>query len=167
MAEGLQHDQQRHHEGVHPGDGEGEAEHRVGHRTGGDQHDDTGRDEVLRRAAALREAGVHEELEDRQQAAEDGEGNPLSGSGKVVEGQTDETGLFWFFEPNNWEVMIKVLDGCAVNGYFWVFGASTTDVAFTIVVTDTKTGLVKTFVNPAGTAADAITDTEALQVCEP
>jgi hypothetical protein len=90
-----------------------------------------------------------------------------TGRGRVVEGQTEETGLFWFFDPSNWEVMVKILDGCAVNGYYWVFGASTTDVGFTLIVTDTETGLVRTYHNQTGVAADAITDTEALEVCTP
>lgn len=28
---------------------------------------------------------------------------------------TKDSGLFRFFDPDNWEVLIKVLDGCAVT----------------------------------------------------
>ncbi|MCI0634581.1 MAG: PKD domain-containing protein, partial [Actinobacteria bacterium] len=97
----------------------------------------------------------------------DAPGSSLNGRARVVDGQTEEAGLFWFFGPDNWEMMAKVLNGCAVNDYFWVFAASTTDVGFTLIVTDTKTGLVKTYVNPDGVAANAITDTEAFSVCAP
>ena len=60
---------------------------------------------------------------------------------------TGDTGAFWFFDPANLELMIKVLDGRAVNGYFWVFYGSLSNVEFTVTVTDTTTGAVKTYHN--------------------
>ena len=63
---------------------------------------------------------------------------------------TDDTGYFWFFSSNNVEIVIKVVDGRAFNNYFWVFEGALTDVAYTITVTDTQTGAVKTYSNPAG-----------------
>ena len=50
---------------------------------------------------------------------------------------TDQSGYFWFFDPANTEVTIKILDGRAVNGHFWIFVSSLTDVAFTLEVEDT------------------------------
>ncbi len=59
-----------------------------------------------------------------------------------------------------------------VNGVFseqfWVFCAATTNVEFTIVVTDTATnssGQLVEYFNPLGQAAQAITDTEAFATC--
>jgi hypothetical protein len=49
---------------------------------------------------------------------------------------TQESGYFWFFDRDNAEVTLKVLDGRAVNGHFWVFAASMTDVPFTLTITD-------------------------------
>ena len=63
---------------------------------------------------------------------------------------TGDTGYFWFFSSNNVEIVIKVVDGRAFNGYFWVFEGALTDVAYTITVTDTQTGTVKTYSNSAG-----------------
>ena len=60
-----------------------------------------------------------------------------------------------------WEVLLKVLDGCALNGHVWVFGASTTDLGYVIRVTDTATGKVKEYRNEPGTPAAAITDAKA------
>src|SRR5512143_8462 len=34
---------------------------------------------------------------------------------------TGDTGYYWFFSPNNIELVLKVVDGRAVNGMFWVF----------------------------------------------
>ena len=84
-----------------------------------------------------------------------------SGTGTVVHAGTNDSGLFYFFNPDNWEILVKVLDGCAVNGHIWVFGASTTDLGYRIAVTDTVNGTVKHYGNEPGMPAPAITDTQA------
>jgi len=71
----------------------------------------------------------------------------------------------WFFQPDNWELLVKVLDACQVNNRYWVFFAATTNVRFELTVTDTQTQMVKTYTNPLGQAANAITDTDAFATC--
>jgi hypothetical protein len=89
-----------------------------------------------------------------------------SGLASVVPGvSSNDSGLMWFFAPDNWELLVKVLNGCGVNGHYWVFGAAATDVAYTIQVTDTQTGEIKTYTNPLGTSSPAITDTAAFGAC--
>ncbi len=68
---------------------------------------------------------------------------------------TADTGQFWFFDAANIELVVKVLDGRDVNGYFWVFYGALSNVQYTITVTDTQTGAVKTYTNPQGTMASA------------
>ena len=80
-----------------------------------------------------------------------------SGKGTAVP-LTGDTGQFWFFSSNNIELVIKVLDGTAVNGQFWVFYGALSNVEYTIKVTDTVTGYEKTFVNPSGNLA-SVADT--------
>lgn len=58
---------------------------------------------------------------------------------------TGDTGSFWFFSPDNIELTVKVVDGRAFNGKFWVFYGGLSDVAYTITVTDLTTGAVKTY----------------------
>ncbi|MCP3962092.1 MAG: PKD domain-containing protein [bacterium] len=87
-----------------------------------------------------------------------------TGSGTVVT-STDDSGLYWFFSSNNWELLLKVLDGCALNDRYWVFSAATTNVEYTLRVTDTQTGEAREYRNPLGTAAAAVTDTEAFASC--
>jgi uncharacterized repeat protein (TIGR03803 family) len=88
------------------------------------------------------------------------------GSGNVVPGvSSSDSGLFWFFGPTNWEILIKVLNGCGVNSHYWVFGAASTNVQYTIQVTDTVTGAVNYYTNPLGTSSPAITDTAAFASC--
>lgn len=59
------------------------------------------------------------------------------GSAKVARPRTKDSGLFYFFDYNNWEVLLKVLDGCDVNEHHWVYAASASDVGMTLVVRDT------------------------------
>ncbi|HEY0512169.1 MAG TPA: hypothetical protein VGH73_09710 [Thermoanaerobaculia bacterium] len=77
-----------------------------------------------------------------------------SGVGQAVP-LTDDTGTFWFFANDNAELMVKVLDGRAVNRHFWVFYGGLSDVEYTLTVTDLKTGLQDVFHNPAGRPASA------------
>jgi hypothetical protein len=91
--------------------------------------------------------------------------NGTSGSGQTVPGAAADSGLFWFFSAANWELMVKVLDGCALNGNYWVYSAATTDVHYVLTVTDTLTGRVNRYENPVGKAAAATTDTSAFPTC--
>ena len=81
------------------------------------------------------------------------------GAGEGVR-MTDDTGAFWFFQPSNFELVIKVLDGRAINGHFWVFYGSLTNIEFTLDVTDTESGIVKNYFNPQGRLASSA-DTSA------
>ncbi|HVS14226.1 MAG TPA: hypothetical protein VMV46_09895 [Thermoanaerobaculia bacterium] len=78
---------------------------------------------------------------------------------------SDVSGLFYFFDPENIEVLVKALDACAISGNFWVFFAATTNVEFELTVTDTQSGRVRTYFNPLGQTANAITDTSAFPTC--
>ncbi|MFN7940747.1 MAG: hypothetical protein U0X73_04065 [Thermoanaerobaculia bacterium] len=66
---------------------------------------------------------------------------------------SNDTGLFWFFNPENIEMALKVLDGRPINGKFWVYYGALSNVEFHVTVTDTLTGHVKTYTNPAGVHA--------------
>lgn len=83
----------------------------------------------------------------------------------VSELGTPDSGLFYFLDPDNLEFLIKVLNGCGITNHFWVFFAATTDVGFTVTVTDTQTDVVKEYHNPQGQPADAVTDTSAFATC--
>ena len=62
----------------------------------------------------------------------------------------DETGMFWFFGPENVELLVKILDGRSINGKFWVFYGALSDVGYTIRVVDTETGAEQTYDNVQG-----------------
>jgi Concanavalin A-like lectin/glucanases superfamily len=87
------------------------------------------------------------------------------GVGTVVPGSNSTSGLFWFFGSDNWELLVKVLDGCPVNNNKWVFSAATTNVHYQVAVTDVKSGQTKRYFNYFGQSAPAVTDTEAFATC--
>ena len=78
---------------------------------------------------------------------------------------TDDTGYFTFFDPANVELVVKVLDGCAVNGRHWVFAGGLTNVEVLLRVTDTVADEEKEYVNPSGTPFQPIQDTGAFATC--
>ena len=83
-----------------------------------------------------------------------------SGRGQAVS-LTGDTGYFWFFDEENVEVILKVLDGRELNGHFWIFYGALSNVEYTITVTDTETGQAKRYRNPSGNFA-SVGDVEAL-----
>ncbi len=89
------------------------------------------------------------------------------GAARTVPGGTNNSGLFYFFDPDNWEMLIKVLDGCAINGHHWVYSAAATDLGLDIRVADTATGSTWTYEKEPGPPAAAITESEAFpDTCE-
>ena len=83
----------------------------------------------------------------------------------LVEPAGDKSGLVWFFNEDNKEMLVKVLDACAPFDTYWVFFAALTNVDFTVTVTDTVTGVVKEYTNPAGQAAEPVQDTFTFATC--
>ena len=74
-------------------------------------------------------------------------------------------GAFWFFSPDNPEMLVKVLDGCAINGQKWFFASAGTNVGYTLTLTDMATGQQKIYTNDDLHAADPILDTAAFATC--
>jgi len=72
-----------------------------------------------------------------------------AGFGRTIP-RTEETGFFWFFDPSNTELVVKMLDGGVVNGQYWDFYGALSDVEYWIDVTDTATGTVREYHNPDG-----------------
>ncbi|MDQ2870358.1 MAG: S8 family serine peptidase [Acidobacteriota bacterium] len=124
-------------------------------------------------AAALREAGVGAAgscASDaatlclnggrfRVQAAWRAPALASGGVGRAV-ALTGDAGYFWFFSANNVELVVKLVDGRALNGRYWFFSGALSDVEYTIAVTDTATGAVRTYFNPSQTLS-SIADVSA------
>ncbi|MCP3963208.1 MAG: hypothetical protein GY719_35660 [bacterium] len=88
-----------------------------------------------------------------------------TGNGQVMPiAVGDSVGFLYFDDARYLELMIKVLDGCAINGRFWVFAAGLSDYFQTLTVTDTATAVARTYVNPLGEYPHLI-DTAAFATC--
>ena len=61
---------------------------------------------------------------------------------------SDESGMFWFFNSSNIELVVKTLDGRGVNGHYWVFFGALSDVEYWVTVRDTVGGGRRTYHNP-------------------
>lgn len=88
-----------------------------------------------------------------------------TGAATFVPMASADSGLMWFFAPTNFEVLIKILDGCGLNSRYWVFYAATTSVQFQINVYDIDHDVLKTYSNALGVSAPAVTDTNAFATC--
>jgi hypothetical protein len=77
-------------------------------------------------------------------------------------GLTNDSGYFWFFNPANIELVVKVLNACTqATPRYWVFAGGLTNVHVVITVVDTTTGATKTYENPLSTAFVPLQDTHA------
>jgi hypothetical protein len=87
--------------------------------------------------------------------------NHAPAAGKSVPPSSPDSGLFWFFSPANWEVMVKVLDACPFSPNFWVFLSANTNVAFDVHIFDTLSGRTRDYPNAQGHIASTVADTSA------
>ena len=87
-----------------------------------------------------------------------------TGEGQAV-ALTPDTGYFWFFNEENVEMVIKVLDACGFADRFWVFAGGLTNVEVEFTVTDSQTGASKIFQNPQRRAFRPIQDIDAFATC--
>jgi Matrixin/Fibronectin type III domain len=87
-----------------------------------------------------------------------------SGSGHPVRLSADSA-YFWFFLPDNIEIVLKVLDGCGINQRYWVFATGLTNVFVRVTVTDQETLETKVYENPQDQPFRPLQDTGAFATC--
>ena len=79
---------------------------------------------------------------------------------------TDNSGYFWFFSPDNVELVVKALNACTQpQPRYWLFASGLTNVGVDITVTDTKTGQAKVYSNLLGHPFEAVQDKGAFATC--
>jgi hypothetical protein len=78
---------------------------------------------------------------------------------------TPDSGFFYFFDPNNIELIAKIVNGCGSPfDAYWFFYAAASNVELDYLVRDTLTGFERTYNNPLGNfASDG--DVAALPTC--
>ena len=93
--------------------------------------------------------------------------DPATGEPTVTEAQdygldSEQSGLLYFFKPDNAEVLVKVLKTCGISPYYWVYVAPVTDLAFNLtVVSPNPDDEVWTHSNRLGQTAAARSDNKA------
>lgn len=91
-----------------------------------------------------------------------------SGTGKVMSfgserAESEESAFFWFFNPTNFEMGVKMVDAC-VDPFnrFWVFFSGLTSQGFQVKVTRMSDGQQKIYpANPVGHIPTTTADTDA------
>ena len=79
--------------------------------------------------------------------------------------ESNQSGLLWFFNRENAEVLVKVLDGCSENGHRWVFVAPVTTLEFNLWVR-APNGNLWTHTNRQGETASAKSDVAAFRCAD-
>ncbi|MFL6261621.1 MAG: Calx-beta domain-containing protein [Thermoanaerobaculia bacterium] len=87
------------------------------------------------------------------------------GSKRLALPEAPDTALFASSREEEPQVLLHVLDRCAVNGHYWLDLAAVTDLEFTLKVRDTQTGRIRTYHKAAGTTPAPLRDAEAFASC--
>jgi hypothetical protein len=87
------------------------------------------------------------------------------GAAAVLPIPAGDSGLFWFLDPGNAELLVKALDGCAENGRRWIFIGPATNFQYVLTVVDTRSGKARVYFNPQGVSPRAVTDADAFGDC--
>ena len=88
------------------------------------------------------------------------------GQAKAGVWASGQSGLLWFFDRGNAEVLVKVLDGCEHTGYRWAFVAPVTTLEFNLEVTAPERQEVDAYANEQGTTASTRSDTRAFRCAD-
>jgi hypothetical protein len=96
-------------------------------------------------------------------------GSAPDGLGTRATGIADSA-VYWFFSSTNWELLLKVLNGCGLNSRYWMFSAATTNVFYRLEIADVTAnplnpGGQKIYFNYPGPPAPAVTDVNAFATC--
>jgi hypothetical protein len=76
--------------------------------------------------------------------------------------ESDESVFYSFADPSNVEMIVKVINGCALNNHYWVFIAGATTQGWEAAVVDTQTGAAKSYLNNLNILTATTADTSAL-----
>jgi hypothetical protein len=87
----------------------------------------------------------------RASAGRSGDGHPVA--------LDHASGYFWFFQPDNPEVFVKVLDACAVNGRYWLFAGGLTNLGVDLSFFDDRVDFAIPVTNPLGRKFATFIDT--------
>lgn len=77
-----------------------------------------------------------------------------------------ESGYFWFFDPKNPELIVRIVDGCEANGNYWLFVGGLTDIGTRLRVRDSQSPQEPLeLIHVAGAPFETILETRAFAHC--
>lgn len=84
-----------------------------------------------------------------------------------TDGSSSSAGLFYFYplDPSNWEVLVKMVDGCANNSRYWLLVSASTGFGWELTVRDEVSGSSRVFTHPLDGQASGISDFGAFADC--
>jgi hypothetical protein len=91
-------------------------------------------------------------------------GEPWRRAARAQLDDAPRSGAFAFEPAGDLQLVLNVVDRCAVNGRYWVELASLSERELTVTVRDTQTGRTWVYLGPAGAAAP-VRDVEAFATC--
>lgn len=95
----------------------------------------------------------------------DGQGGGGDAATAAIVGAPD-AGVFWFFSPQNPEVMVKMISACALpQPSFWVFVGGATTLEHTVTVVDTQSGVARVYRHAPGAPLAGVADTQTFATC--
>jgi hypothetical protein len=86
-------------------------------------------------------------------------------SGRIFLPEAPSSALFSSSASADPQLLVNVLDGCNVNGHYWLYLATAADLEMTVRVRDTQTGRTWAYFNPAGSVPAPVRDVEAFASC--
>ena len=77
----------------------------------------------------------------------------------------DDTTVFSFGATDSYEVLVRIINACGNDGYYWVIVHGLSDLEYTVTVADTATGVAHEYEHPPGASSRAIQDPTAFDTC--
>ena len=75
--------------------------------------------------------------------------------------ETDQSVFWYFFDPANFEMGVKMVNACSLNSSHWVFVSGLTNQEYGVTITDTVTSRTRTYSNPLGSYPQTVGATDA------
>ncbi|HVS16456.1 MAG TPA: hypothetical protein VMV46_21280 [Thermoanaerobaculia bacterium] len=72
----------------------------------------------------------------------------------------DQSGFFWFFDADNPELFVKILDACDLFGRYWIFIAGLTNLGVDVMVLDQQNDYGLVYHNEIGGTFETVLDTQ-------
>lgn len=82
-----------------------------------------------------------------------------------AESLTAQSGMFWFFAPQNLELFVKIVDACAEFDRYWMFAAGLTNLEVALTVRDRWADQGQVYSSALGSAFELIRDTGTFATC--